>query len=75
MKDQGKRAPVETSIAKLFISESYLQTCLDALQIHGAYGYSKELDIERDLRDSIAGRIYSGTSEIQRNLIASYLGL
>ena len=75
MKDQGKRAPVEAAIAKLFISESYLQTCLDALQIHGAYGYSKEFDIERDLRDSIAGRIYSGTSEIQRNLIASYLGL
>ncbi|MGA2222957.1 MAG: acyl-CoA dehydrogenase family protein [Syntrophobacteraceae bacterium] len=75
MKTQGKRAPVESAIAKLFISESYLQTCLDALQIHGAYGYSKELDIERNLRDSIAGRIYSGTSEIQRNTIASYLGL
>ena len=75
MKTQGKRAPVEAAIAKLFISESYLQTSLDALQIHGAYGYSKELDIERDLRDSIAGKIYSGTSEIQRNTIASYLGL
>ena len=75
MKTQGKRAPMEAAIAKVFISESYVQTCLDALQIHGAYGYSKEFDIERNLRDSIAGKIYSGTSEIQRNIIASFLGL
>lgn len=75
MKSQGKRAPVESAISKLFISESYVSTSLDALQIHGAYGYSKEYEFERNLRDSIAGKIYSGTSEIQRNIIASYLGL
>jgi alkylation response protein AidB-like acyl-CoA dehydrogenase len=75
MKAQGSRAPVESAIAKLYISESYVQTCLDAVQIHGAYGYSKEFGIERRLRDSIAGKIYSGTSEIQRNIIASFLGL
>lgn len=75
MKEQGQRAPLEAAIAKLFISESYVQTSLDALQIHGAYGYSKELDIERHVRDSLAGKIYSGTSEIQRNIIASFLGL
>jgi len=75
MKTSGKRAPVESSIAKLYVSESYVQTCMDALQIHGAYGYSTEFPIERNLRDSIAGKIYSGSSEIQRNILASFLGL
>jgi alkylation response protein AidB-like acyl-CoA dehydrogenase len=75
LKGQGKRAPLESAMAKLFISESYVQNCTDALQIHGAYGYSAEYDFERNLRDAIAGKIYSGTSEIQRNIIATFLGL
>jgi alkylation response protein AidB-like acyl-CoA dehydrogenase len=75
MKSEGKRAPMESAIAKLFVSESYVQNTLDALQIHGAYGYSTEFPCERDLRDALAGKIYSGTSEIQRNIIASFLGL
>jgi alkylation response protein AidB-like acyl-CoA dehydrogenase len=75
LKAQGNRAPVEAAIAKLFVSESYVENCMDALQIHGAYGYSTEMDFERNLRDSIAGKIYSGTSEIQKNIIASLLGL
>jgi alkylation response protein AidB-like acyl-CoA dehydrogenase len=74
-KDQNKRPHIETSISKLFISESLKKTCLDALQIHGAYGYMKEFSIERELRDSVAGTIYSGTSEIHRNIIATLLGL
>jgi len=75
IKAEGKRANLESSIAKLFISESYVATCLDALQIHGAYGYTTEFDIERHLRDSLAGKIYSGSSEIQRNIIARFIGL
>jgi alkylation response protein AidB-like acyl-CoA dehydrogenase len=75
LKANGKRAPVESAVSKLFISESYVENCMEAMQIHGAYGYSKEYGFERSLRDSIAGKIYSGTSEIQRNIIASYLGL
>jgi alkylation response protein AidB-like acyl-CoA dehydrogenase len=75
LKAKGKRAPAESAIGKLFISESYMTSCLDALQIHGAYGYSREFDFERNVRDAIASRIYSGTSEIQRNIIAAYLGL
>jgi hypothetical protein len=75
MKAQGKKAPIESAIAKLYTSESYVASSLDAIQIHGGYGYMKEFGIERDLRDSIAGKIYSGTSEIQRNIIASWLGL
>lgn len=75
LKSQGKRAPVESAVAKLFVSESYVQNCMEALQIHGAYGYSTEMDFEKNLRDSLAGKIYSGTSEIQKNIIASLLGL
>lgn len=69
MIDQGKNAYLEASILKLFISENYVKTCLDAVQIHGAYGYSKEYGLERELRDSIASTIYSGTSEVQRDII------
>ena len=75
LKDQGKRAALEASIGKLFVSESLKSACLDAVQIHGGYGYMQECDLERDLRDSIAGTIYSGTSEIQQNIIARLMGL
>ena len=75
LKDQGKRVTLEASLGKLFVSESLKNACLDAVQVHGAYGYMMECDVERDLRDSIAATIYSGTSEIQRNIIARILGL
>ncbi|HBG05113.1 MAG: hypothetical protein A2075_24175 [Geobacteraceae bacterium GWC2_58_44] len=75
LKDQGKRATLEASVGKLFVSESLKSSCLDAVQIHGGYGYMQECDLERDLRDSIAATIYSGTSEMQRNIIARMLGL
>lgn len=75
MKGNGQRAQLESAIAKLFISESYVQSSLEALQIHGAYGYSTEYGLERHVRDSLAGRIYSGTSEIQRNIISRFLEL
>ncbi len=75
MKSQGMRAPLESAIAKLFVSESFLSNSLEAVQIHGAYGYSGEYDYERHLRDSVAGRIYSGTSEVQRTIIARQLGV
>ena len=75
LKDQKKRAGLEASISKLFISESLKKACLDAVQIHGGFGYMKEGEIERDLRDSIAATIYSGTSELQHNIIARLIGL
>lgn len=73
LKANGKRAQLEAAIAKLFVSESYLASSLDAIQIHGGYGFMSEYEIDRDLRDAIGGRIYSGTSEIQRNIIARFL--
>ncbi len=75
LKNQRKRAVLESSIAKLFISESLKQACLDAIQIHGGYGYMKEFEVERELRDSIVSTIYSGTSEMQANIIARLAGL
>jgi alkylation response protein AidB-like acyl-CoA dehydrogenase len=75
LKAQGKRVTLEASIGKLFISESLKKACLDAVQIHGGYGYMTEYEVERDLRDSIAATIYSGTSELQLNIISRLIGL
>ena len=71
----GRSAVLESALAKLHISECWVKCCEDAMQIHGAYGYMTEGEIEREMRDSMASRIYSGTTEIQRNLIGSLLGL
>jgi alkylation response protein AidB-like acyl-CoA dehydrogenase len=75
LKDQGKTIAMESAMVKLHLSESFLQSGLDALQIHGGYGFMQEYELERDVRDAVGSRIYSGTSEIQRNIIAGYLGL
>ncbi|MGH2740445.1 MAG: acyl-CoA dehydrogenase family protein [Actinomycetota bacterium] len=73
--NEGRASPLDSAMTKVFLSESLVQTSLDALQIHGGYGYMREYELEREVRDAIAGRIYSGTSEIQRNIIAGFLGL
>jgi alkylation response protein AidB-like acyl-CoA dehydrogenase len=75
LKDLGKRAPVETSICKLHVSRSLKSACLHAVQIHGAYGYMRENPVERDLRDAVAATIYSGTTELQQNIIAKMMGI
>jgi alkylation response protein AidB-like acyl-CoA dehydrogenase len=75
LKQQGRSAPAEAAAAKLFTSEAWVRSSQDAIQTHGAMGYMKEAGIERDLRDAVASTIYSGTSEIQRVLLASMLGL
>ena len=62
-------------MVKLHISDSWVKNCEDAIQIHGGYGYTVEYEMERELRDAMGSRLYSGTSEIQKNLIASLLGL
>jgi len=74
-KKSGGKAAVESAIAKLYVSECWQKSCMDAVQIHGGYGYTTDFEVERDLRDSVAATLYSGTSEIQRNIIARYLGL
>ncbi len=75
LKQQGRSAPAEAAAAKLFTSEAWVRTSQDAIQTHGAFGYMKDAGIERDLRDALASTIYSGTSEIQRVVLARMLGL
>lgn len=75
LKDSNRDATVEAAVAKLYVSESYVKSCLDAIQVFGGYGYMTEMQVERDLRDSIGSTLYSGTTEIQRNIIARGLGL
>jgi len=75
LKKAHGKATMDAAIAKLYLSECWVQSCLDAIQIHGGYGYTTEFELERDLRDSVASKLYSGTSEIQRNIIARFLGL
>lgn len=74
-KKSGKNAVMDAAIAKLYLSESFVQSSMDAIRVHGGYGYMTEFEIERDLRDSIGGVLYSGTSDIQRVIIARMLGL
>lgn len=73
--DQGKDASLAISLSKLAISEAAVQSGLDAIHIHGSSGITRELGIERMLRDAIPSTIFSGTSEMQRDLIAREIGL
>ncbi|MHB8134447.1 MAG: acyl-CoA dehydrogenase family protein [Anaerolineaceae bacterium] len=75
LKSIGKSAVMEAAIAKLYLSECFVQSSIDAVRVHGANGYLTDFGVEHELRDSIGGLIYSGTSDIQRNIIARMLGL
>jgi alkylation response protein AidB-like acyl-CoA dehydrogenase len=75
LKDRDRPAMLEAAMAKLHVSRSFVDSSLDAIQIFGGYGYMTEQEIERDLRDAVGSGLYSGTSEIQRNIIARALGL
>jgi alkylation response protein AidB-like acyl-CoA dehydrogenase len=73
--DTGDPAKLESCLTKLYISDCFVRSGLDAITVHGGYGYTSEYEIERDLRDAIGSQIYSGTSDIQRNIAASLMGL
>ena len=75
LKSIGKSAMMEAALLKLQLSESFIESSLDAIRSHGGSGYLSENEIERDLRDAVGGVIYAGTSDIQRNIIANLLGL
>lgn len=66
---------LEASMAKLYVSESLVENALETIRVLGGYGYMEEYEVERALRDGIASVIYSGTSDVQRNVIAAWLGL
>ncbi|MER6960205.1 acyl-CoA dehydrogenase family protein [Streptomyces sp. NPDC000618] len=71
--DAGRRVDMEAGMAKLFASETAMQIALNAVRIHGGYGYSTEYDVERYFRDAPLMIVGEGTNEIQRNVIASQL--
>jgi len=72
MKNQGKRNTRETSLAKWFATDASFEAASEAIQIHGAYGYSDEYDVERYLRNAKGAIIYEGTSEIHQLMQAGY---
>jgi alkylation response protein AidB-like acyl-CoA dehydrogenase len=71
--DAGERADMEAGMAKLFASEAAMEIALNAVRIHGGYGYSTEFDVERYFRDAPLMIVGEGTNEIQRNVIAAQL--
>ena len=71
--DDGHRGRMESSMAKLYASEACGRIVDHAVQLHGGYGYSREYPVERYYRDARVTRIYEGTSEVQRMVIAREL--
>jgi alkylation response protein AidB-like acyl-CoA dehydrogenase len=71
--EAGRRVDMEAGMAKLFASETAMQIALNAVRVHGGYGYSTEFDVERYFRDAPLMIVGEGTNEIQRNVIASQL--
>ena len=71
--DGGERCDMEAGMAKLYASEAAMEIALNAVRIHGGYGYSTEFDIERYFRDAPLMIVGEGTNEIQRNVIVSQL--
>ncbi len=72
-KDQGLDYTLSASVAKVFASEVAMRTTVEAVQIHGGYGYVKEYHVERLMRDAKITQIYEGTSEVQRIVIARHV--
>ena len=73
--DAGEPTGLESALVKLHLSDSFVRSSMDALQVHGGYGYMTEYELERDVRDAIGSKLYSGTSELQYAIVAKNLGL
>jgi len=72
---EGKDVTLESALLKLHLSESFLESSIDAIRTRGGSGYLTENEIERDLRDAVGGVLYAGTSDIQRVVVARLMGL
>ncbi len=75
LQEEGRPNLLEAALTKIYLSESFAESSLDAIAIFGGAGYKTEAGVERQLRDAIGGTIYGGTSDIQRNIVAGLLGL
>lgn len=75
LKQEGKSAVLEAAMLKLHLSESFVASSLDAIRTRGGDAYLGGGGVDRDLRDAVGGLLYAGTSDIQKNIIAKFLGL
>jgi alkylation response protein AidB-like acyl-CoA dehydrogenase len=75
LKQEMRAAVAEAAMTKLAVSEAWVQSCEDALRVYGGYGYLTATGVERDLRDALGSLYYSGTAEIQRQVIARWMEL
>ena len=66
---------LDASLTKLLVSEALLDSAIDTVRTLGGYGIMVEYEVERALRDAVAGTLYSGTNDLQRTIIARWLGL
>ena len=73
--ERSRTVSLDAAVAKLFVGEALLKTALETVQIFGGYGFLTEYEVERAVRNAVGARLYSGTSEIQRNIIAGWLSL
>lgn len=73
--DRARDVALDASIVKVLVSETLQRTAMDTVQVLGGYGFMTEYDVERTLRDAVGSTLYSGTNEVQRNIIARWLGL
>ena len=73
--DKGEPATLDSALAKIHLSDAYVHTSIDALRVHGGYGYMSEYELEREVRDSIGSLLYSGTTLIQYAIAAESMGL
>jgi len=70
-----RQSGAHAELCKIVVGDALVQTCLDAVRVHGALGLSRELGLERDLRDALMSQAYSGTADVLRNLVARAMGL
>jgi len=75
LKDHGQPATLESAMLKLYVSEQFLASSMDAIRVRGGRGYIESEGVTHDTRDAMGGVLYAGTSDIQRNIIAGMLGL
>jgi alkylation response protein AidB-like acyl-CoA dehydrogenase len=73
--ERGQPAMMEAAMLKLYLSEAFVESGMDAIRIHGGFGSLSETGVERDLLDALGGVLYAGTTDIPRNIIARLLGL
>ena len=71
----GRGISLAASLAKIAIADAGIASSVDAALLHGAKGYVTEFEVERQLRDAVGGLVYSGTTDVLRNIVARHLGV